>query len=254
MNTETLKTDILNHTNQCHPQESCGFVVADYMDGLPFYLPCDNIADDPEAFFEIHPDDFLKAEELGDIIALVHSHPDSEKEKGLPYLSVADMACQHRTGLDFWLVVGGDIKKFRHIPPLLGRQFENNKQDCRNILLDSYMLAGADFPDDVHYAFDWFESSNLYEENLLRFGFKQVEWDKPIQLGDIVLLQIGADVANHAGIYLGDNLMLHHSTGRLSARVPYDGFWLKSTHSIWRFQQWQQLHFTAILNNLAMNR
>jgi len=254
MNTQILKKDILNHANQCHPQESCGFVVADHMDGIPFYLPCKNIADDPIHYFEISADDFLKTEELGEIIALVHSHPDSESEKGLPYLSTADRECQVRTGLDFWLVVNGEIKPFRNIPPLLGRTFENNKQDCRNIILDSYMLSGLALPDDSVYDFNWFEHANLYEEGMRHCGFMEVEWDKPLQLGDVVLLQIGAKVANHAGIYLDNQMMLHHSQHRLSARVPYDGFWLKSTHSVWRVKQWQQLHFTAILNDLAMSQ
>ncbi|MDP0021129.1 NlpC/P60 family protein, partial [Glaesserella parasuis] len=103
------------------------------------------------------------------------------------------------------------------------------KQDCRNILLDAYMLSGLDLPDDVEYEFEWFKSGNLYEENLLRFGFERLDFEEQPQLGDIVLLQIGSDVANHAGIYLGHQMMLHHSEGRLSARVPYDGAWLQQT-------------------------
>lgn len=246
-----LKQAILSHAKQVQPQESCGFVIS--VGDKWQYVPCENVADDPLNFFEISPDDFLAAESLGEIIALVHSHPDDKTEKGLPYLSTVDRECQIRTQCDFWLVVGGEIKCFRYIPALLGRTFENNKQDCRNILLDCYMLAGADFPDDVKYAFDWFETgANLYEENLLRFGFEKLSQDEQPQLGDIVMLQIGSEVANHAGIYLGEQLMLHHSEGRLSARVPYNGFWLQYTHSIWRHKQWQQLHFTAILNDLRI--
>ena len=57
-------------------------------------------------FFEISADDFILAEERGAIVALVHSHPDSAFEKGLPYLSIADRECQVRTQLDF-LAGGG---------------------------------------------------------------------------------------------------------------------------------------------------
>ncbi|MDE8035882.1 phage tail protein, partial [Actinobacillus equuli subsp. equuli] len=73
-----------------------------------------------------------------------------------------------RTQLDFWLVVDNEIKQFRNIAPLIGRQFENNKQDCRNIILDCYMLAGTELPDQSTYEFEWFEHSNLYEEGLIR--------------------------------------------------------------------------------------
>lgn len=249
---DKLKQEILAHAEQCKPQESCGFVVFDGQQNI--YIQCVNVSPDPINYFEIAPEEFIAAEEIGHIVALVHSHPDSTEEKGLPYLSTADRECQVRLDLDFWLVVGGEIKRFRNIPPLLGRQFENNKQDCRNIVLDSYMLAGVELPDKSEYAFDWFESSNLYEDGLQRCGFYKLMQEDDAQLGDVVLIQVGANVANHAGIYLGNQTILHHSQDRLSARVPYGGFWLNNTHSVWRFKDWYKLNFTAVLNDLQMSR
>ena len=249
---DKLKSAILAHAEQCKPQESCGFVIFD--GGQNRYIPCENVAADPIRYFEIVPEAFIAAEEAGKIVALVHSHPDSGDERGLPYLSTADRECQIRSAVDFWLVCGGEIRIFRNIPPLLGRTFENNKQDCRNIILDCYMLAGAELPDKSVYDFDWFKRENLYEEGLARCGFEKLAHDEPPQTGDVILIQVGAEVANHAGVYLGDQLLLHHSEGRLSARVPYDGFWLKQTHSIWRFKAWQKLNFTAILNDLQISR
>lgn len=251
---DRLRKKILAHASECKPHECCGFVVSSHIDGQVLYLPSENIADDTINYFEIDPDDFVKAELIGEIVALVHSHPDSETEKGLPYLSTSDRECQLRTQLDFWLVVDNEIKQFRNIAPLIGRQFENNQQDCRNIVLDCYMLAGIELPDNSTYEFEWFEHSNLYEEGLVRCGFEKIPFDEEPQLGDVILIQVGAEVGNHAGVYLGNQMMIHHSEGRLSARVPYDGFWFKSTHSIWRHSQWQKLHFTAILNDLAISR
>ena len=249
---DKLKQEILAYAEQCKPQESCGFVVFDGQQNS--YIPCINVSPDPINYFEIAPEEFIDAEEIGKIIALVHSHPSFDDERGLPYLSTADRECQVRLDLDFWLVVDGDIKCFRNIQPLIGRQFENNKQDCRNIVLDSYMLSGVDLDDKSEYPFDWFESSNLYEEGLQRCGFYKLMQEDDVQLGDIILIQVGADVANHAGVYLGNQMMIHHSEDRLSARVPYNGFWLKHTHSIWRFGDWYKLNFTAILNDLQIAR
>ncbi|MDE3989952.1 C40 family peptidase [Glaesserella parasuis] len=246
----TLEERIIAHAKRSEPHESCGFVVS--KGGELRYFPCENVAVDPINHFEISPDDWIRAESVGEIVAVVHSHPDSDTEKGLPYLSTADRECQVRLNLPFWLVCDGKLQKFRPIAPLIGRSFENNKQDCRNILLDAYMLSGLDLPDDVEYEFEWFKSGNLYEENLLRFGFERLDFEEQPQLGDIVLLQIGSDVSNHAGIYLGNQMMLHHSEGRLSARVPYDGAWLQQTHSIWRYPKWSELNFTAILNDLSL--
>ena len=249
---DKLKSDILAHADQCKPQESCGFVIFD--GGQHRYIPCENVAADPIRYFEIAPEDFIAAEEAGKIVALVHSHPDSDDERGLPYLSTADRECQIRSVVDFWLVCGGEIRVFRNVPPLLGRTFENNKQDCRNIVLDSYMLAGVDLGDKSEYPFDWFNTANLYEEGLLRCGFYKLMQEDDVQLGDVILIQVGANVANHAGVYLGNQTILHHSQDRLSARVPYGGFWLNNTHSIWRYSEWYKLNFTAILNDLQMHR
>ncbi|MDH2923801.1 proteasome lid subunit RPN8/RPN11 [Nicoletella semolina] len=247
-----LKTEILSHAKATVPQEACGFVVSRYQDSELIYLPCENVALDPVNYFDIDADDFVQAELQGEIVAVVHSHPDSDTEKGLPYLSTADRECQVQLNLPFWLVCDGELQIFRPIAPLIGRRFENNQQDCRNIILDSYMLAGRDIPDRSRYEFNWFEQANLYEEGLIAWGFERLAFDAAPQLGDVILLQIGSPVANHAGIYLGNQMMLHHSQGRLSARVPYDGSWLSHTHSIWRDKQWQQLSFTAILNDLAL--
>ncbi|WP_257824160.1 C40 family peptidase [Aggregatibacter actinomycetemcomitans] len=246
-----LKQDILAHAEQCKPQESCGFVVFNGVKNI--YIPCANLSPDPINYFEVAPEAFISAAEVGEIVALVHSHPDDEDERGLPYLSTADRECQVRLDLDFWLVVGGEIKQFKNIPPLIGRTFENNKQDCRNIVLDCYMLAGVDLGDKTEYPFDWFKTANLYEEGLLRCGFYKLMQEDDVQLGDVILIQVGANVANHAGVYLGNQMMIHHSEDRLSARVPYNGFWLKHTHSIWRHKDYCSLNFTAILNDLRVS-
>lgn len=251
---EQLKQAILAHAKQTAPCESCGFVV--FKGKEMRYLPCENIAGEPESYFEISPDDWLMACSFDGLVALVHSHPDGE-EKGLPYLSAADRLCQAQCELPFWLVVGGEIKQFRNVPPLLGREFENYKQDCSQLVLDAYALAGLDFgqPKPSHYDFGWYEDGrSIMEENLLKLGFEKLSENDPLFLGDVVLLKIGSPVPNHAGIYLGNQTMLHHSVGRLSARVPYDGAWLRTTHSIWRYKNWQQLHFTAILNDLQASR
>jgi len=36
-------------------------------------------------------------------------------------------------------------------------------------------------------------------------------------------------VPNHAGVYLGDGIMLHHLYGRLSSRDVYGGYWREVT-------------------------
>jgi cell wall-associated NlpC family hydrolase len=46
-------------------------------------------------------------------------------------------------------------------------------------------------------------------------------------------MQVASPVPNHASVYLGDGLILHHLQGRLSSRDVYGGYWQKvSTHAL----------------------
>ncbi|MCC8390657.1 C40 family peptidase, partial [Photorhabdus laumondii] len=54
--------------------------------------------------------------------------------------------------------------------------------------------------------------------------------------GDMVIMQVSAQVANHAGILLSDNMLLHHMYGQLSQRVPYGGYWKERTIKILRYR------------------
>ncbi|EMU6952124.1 TPA: Mov34/MPN/PAD-1 family protein, partial [Escherichia coli] len=73
---------------------------------------------EPEAYFRIAPEDWLRAEMQGEIVALVHSHPG-----GLPWLSEADRRLQIKSALPWWLVCRGEIHRFRCVPHLTGRRF-----------------------------------------------------------------------------------------------------------------------------------
>lgn len=238
-----LNKQIIQYSKQQAPHEMCGFVVL--KEGKKRFLPCENIADDPENYFEISPDDWLKAQLQGEIVALVHSHPDGEL-----VLSTADRQMQVNSGLDWWLVCGDEVKQFRNIPHLLGREFKHGEMDCYTLVRDAYMLSGVELDDFKRNDDWWWHNENLYLENIQQQGFEQVD---NLQLGDVILIQISADVPNHAAIYLGNQQILHHGPKRLSKRDLYDGYWFKHTHSIWRFTQWQKLNFTGLLNDLAVS-
>ena len=238
---------ILNHAQDSAPNECCGFLVSDDMDGLVFYYPCQNVATDPQNYFEISSDDWIEAEKLGEITAIVHSHPN-----GKPTLSLADRQMQDLLGLDFWLACDNALHYFPKILPLVGREFSHNKTDCYTIFKDFYYLAGLDLPDYYRENEWWEKGQNLYLANMERYGFKRLENGENLQIGDVILMQVGANVPNHAGIYIGNQIVLHHSPKRLSKRDLYDGYWLKHTHSIWRLNEWQrsQLDFTVALRHL----
>ena len=63
-----LEQTIITYAKSQEPHECCGFVVL--KGGESHFLPCENIAVDKENHFEISPEDYLNAEQQGEVIAL----------------------------------------------------------------------------------------------------------------------------------------------------------------------------------------
>ncbi|APK69505.1 phage tail protein [Escherichia coli] len=240
--TET-ESAILAHARRCAPAESCGFVVRT-PEGER-YFPCVNISGEPEEYFRMSPEDWLRAEMQGEIVALVHSHPG-----GLPWLSETDRRLQVQSDLPWWLVCRGAIHKFRCVPHLSGRRFEHGVTDCYTLFRDAYHLAGIEMP-DFHREDDWWRNGqNLYLDNLEATGLYQVPLSAA-QPGDVLLCCFGSSVPNHAAIYCGDSELLHHIPEQLSKRERYTDKWQRRTHSLWRHRAWHASAFTGIYNDLA---
>lgn len=238
-----LHNEIIKYSKSKEPQESCGFVVL--VGSGKVFIPCDNVAEDKENHFEISAEDYINASEKGEIVALVHSHPQGE-----PKLSKSDLQTQLYSQLDFWLVCHEEIHIFPKIQFLIGREFNHGEMDCYTIFRDFYRLSGYEMPNFEREDYWWEEGGNLYLDNIEKQGFEQV---KEPQIGDVILISVGANVPNHAAIYVGDQMVLHHAPKRLSKRDLYDGYWLKHTHSIWRHREWSMLDFTVALNSLDLN-
>lgn len=219
----------IEHAGKEYPRESCGLIVNGE------YVPCKNVADNPEEMFAIAPREWQECD------AIVHSHP-----QGQPFLSGADRQMQSQSGKDWWLVVGGEIKKFRYAPLLRGRKFEYGKYDCCTLIRDAYMLACIELIDAPRTTM----KADIDNENIINqlkaSGMRRVE---KIQAGDIVLTSWQGK-ASHASVYIGDDTLVHHPAGQLSHISPWSGFYEQNQHSIWRHPQWQQSFCTAIWNDL----
>lgn len=226
------RTAAEQHAAECYPAESCGLVVR-AADGAELYWPCRNVATDGE--FQAHWDDLARAEDLGfDVVGVVHSHPDQP----VPRPSPADIACCD-CGLVPWHVVGWPSGRWvtfdpRHtIPDLIGREFNHGRLDCYSIVRDWFRIERSvvlpDYPRTDEW---WTQGGNLYADQFADAGF--VEVPGPPQPGDVLLMQILSPVINHAAVYLGDDMVLHHLAKRLSAREPWDGALRALTRKILR--------------------
>ncbi len=232
-----LEEKIFEYVKKQGNKEACGFI-----ENKIFY-PVPNMAANPKETFFIAPKDYRPQANI-----LVHSHPNNE-----PFLSGADRLSQSQTGLDFWLVTQGKIKKFRHCPLLKGRVFEYGKYDCGAIIEDAYMLMGIFQEQVVRNELHTDEKRAILPTNLLKRGFRQIanqhDGISAIQAGDVVLTSMQG-VANHAGLYLGDGKILHHPLNGLSRVETFGGYWIKGFHSIWRHHNFKPFMLEAVFNDL----
>ncbi|MDX7992969.1 C40 family peptidase [Xenorhabdus littoralis] len=230
MRDNTLKA-VFEHARTEYPNECCGVIAQ--KSRVEKYLPCKNLAPNPAEQFQLDPHDYLAASTWGTITGIVHSHPDATT---LP--SNLDEAQCDFTELP-WHIVSWPEGDFRTIYPrgelpLIGRPFVLGIYDCYGLIMSYYYQQYGIKLNDYRVNYPWWEQGeNLYIENFEKAGFIEVTSDP--QVGDVVLMQVQADVVNHAGILLEGNLLLHHLYGQLSQKVPYGGYWKDRTVRIVRY-------------------
>ena len=233
---EALRAHAIDH----YPTECCGFVLR--IDGCDVYRPARNAAQSRRDHFVIHPEDRATAEDDGEIVAIVHSHPQyaatpSEADRVMCEISDLEWHIVHVSRDPDTLVVStGEIVSFRpsgYVAPLRGRSFSHGVLDCYTLIQDYYKRElGIELP---HFERDdlwWEKGQNLYLDNLKAAGFEPIEG--PMQQNDVIIMQVRAKVPNHAGVYMGNGLILHHVMDRLSTLDVYDGYWQRATRVVVR--------------------
>ncbi|MCZ1250563.1 peptidase P60 [Photorhabdus laumondii subsp. laumondii] len=232
MHDKTLKA-IMTHAESEYPKECCGVIAQ--KSRVEKYFPCRNLATKPEEQFHLDPVDYIHAEGWGTVTAIVHSHPDATTQP-----SELDKAQCDATELP-WHIVSwpeGDLRTIypRGELPLIGRQFILGHTDCWGLIMSYFKQEHGIELNDYRVDYHWWENGkeNRYLDNWYECGFREFS-DEPRQ-GDMVIMQVSAQVANHAGILLSDNMLLHHMYGQLSQRVPYGGYWKERTIKILRYR------------------
>lgn len=233
------------HALADYPRESVGIIVVQKR--TQRYIPCKNTATTPDQHFKLEGREYAAAADMGRIVAVVHSHPN-----GTALASQRDLVgCEEASG-DPWLIiaVGGDpvqvgghslIRPSGYVLPLVEREFDYELSNCFHLIRDWYArelnITLPDFdigpeqwwnPKHENYRADF----DPYTDGIDTAGF--VDAGSPMQPGDIILMQIRAKVPNHAAVYIGDGLILHHLYDRLSCRDVYGGYWKDVTRRIVR--------------------
>ncbi|WP_051711438.1 C40 family peptidase [Andreprevotia chitinilytica] len=236
MQTKT-ESAIRHHAMAEYPRECCGLVIIER--GRERYVPCTNEAASSE-HFRLPASEYADAETRGEIIAVVHSHPDMPARP-----SEADKVACEASGLP-WIIVRVDgpepvtqeivtIEPCGYQAPLVGRSFAHGVLDCYTLIRDWYQrerhITLLDFEREDEW---WNKGQDLYMQHFAEAGFTRLPDTAPLQVGDVILMQIRADATNHGAVYIGDGLMLHHLYGRLSTRDVYGGYWREVTRMLLR--------------------
>ena len=224
---DDLKKEILTHAKEESPKEGCGLIIV--RKGRKRYKRCKNVSDVPKETFVLAINDYVKAEEEGEIIAVVHSHPFERPEP-----SIGDKVACEKSNLP-WIIVNPTIEEWGYCEPsgfelpLVGREFNFGIVDCYSLVRDYFKQElNIEIRDYFREDKFWEKGNSLYEDNYDKEGFRKVSLDE-IQKHDVLLIHLEANLPNHAAVYLGNQQILHHVQGRLSSRDILGEYYIKNT-------------------------
>lgn len=226
---------IIKHLRSEFPYEGVGVIINDK------YIPCENVAQNPEEHFDIGKKQYKELRALGEFQAVVHSHND------YPHISEDDMRSQMETLIPYGMVSlkNGSVQRIvwwgDALEPqnLLNRYFIHGVYDCYGLVRDFYRHHGIVIPNFVRENVWWEDNKGMFEQNFEAAGFEKITVDE-VKPGDTVLMKIRGCIqnnyANHCGIVLEGNTLLHHLYNRASRIEPIGG-WKKCVTTYLRLKE-----------------
>ena len=231
------KDAAIDHAQKDSPNEACGLLAV--YKGKEKYFPCKNLAEEKDEYFIIDPDDWVKTEDKGEIIAVIHSHPNYP-----PYPSDADLASCEYLDLPFYIVTP-ETQQWHYFEPsgykkgLIGREWVWDIQDCWSLVTDWYKekknieIKHWPRPSSPQE----FEQNPYFEKVITGSGFIELDDNVDLQVGDVLLMDSSQNKLSHVALYIGDQTILHHCVKRLSCREIYDQKYIEWTKKRYRYAQ-----------------
>lgn len=214
------------------PFEACALLVE--VNQRVELVPAENLSRERDRF-TLSPYCWAKADALGEVVGIVHSHVEHDAQP-----SPADLEACEASGLPWW-IYSIKSKQWSHFEPkgytpdLVGREFVHGVTDCYSIVRDYYrQRLGVALPNYSRAVEWWQNGEDLYQQHFAEQGFREITLAQ-IQPGDAILMRIASKVPNHAAIYLGDGVILHHLQGIISRREPLHPAFQKRISHVLRY-------------------
>ena len=224
--------EIEEHFSKWYPKEGCG--VLGVTKGKLKWFPCDNVAPEEEDFI-IDSKQYIAISQRCDIVGVVHSHPDASPEP-----SKLDINYCNTLGIPYYIFSYPDmdlvkLEPVRETKALYGREYEFGVNDCLEAGIDYYASKGIELPKRALFEDDWWDKGLDYftEDYIKTWGFHKVEGN--MKAGDLLIFKVMANVGNHCGVYLGDDLFYHHAVNRISCRENLFPLWGKHIIGVYRY-------------------
>jgi len=223
--------EIQKHFEKEYPREGCG--VIGIVKGKKKWFPCTNTAATDENFV-MSSLEYLDIKRRADIFAIVHSHPDATNEP-----SQHDIDCCNALGIPYYIfsypemelnIVEPKTKAY----PLIGREYQFGKLDCFEAMRDWLAKENIHIPPREPFEDDWWARGLDYftEDNIKNWNHKKVD---SLEKNDVLIFTIRNKVANHCGVYLGNDIFFHHAENRISCRENLYLFWAQNLTGIYRY-------------------
>jgi hypothetical protein len=208
------------------PEEACGYLK------YGVFYPLENCSEDKENDIEVDGEFLIRKPDV-----FVHSHTFREEPPSDPRApSEVDLHNQIITNIE-WAICATDGKTCsdpifwgnpNHRPPIEGREFIVNAQDCLSLVQDWYYEhLNIRLPNKARSA-DWDLGYSFMDDEYTNWGFYDVPLDD-LKHGDVMMMRVLlATTTNHLAVYVGDGKIIHHGYGQVPITEQCHR-WLKRT-------------------------
>jgi proteasome lid subunit RPN8/RPN11 len=199
------------------PDESCGLVIENGNELTCF--SCGNIAENKKQHFVIDPKDYVRASRLGKIVAMFHSQ-ENDFNEGASQLDILNSKAHDILSIIYCWRSGGFFEidpKNTESKALFNLDFEIGKNDCFSLVRNHFKTKHDIEINDYKRNDSWFDlNPGIIENNYKKEEFQKVNM-RDLKEDDVILFGFNSMEASHMGIYLGNELFLHHPRNKRPA-------------------------------------